>query len=73
MSLGINQLTYTTQHTHTLPLQANGTIVGFPGAKATTENLLVAKCDILIPAASEQQITANVAKNIQAKVRGQKG
>lgn len=69
-----NTYTYhnTTTHTNThfLPLQANGTIVGFPGAKATTENLLLAECDILIPAASEQQITAHVAKNLKAKVGG---
>lgn len=47
---------------------ANGTIVGYPGAKATTENLLTTECDILIPAAGEQQITADIAHDIKAKV-----
>lgn len=46
----------------------NGSIVGFPGAKPTEENLLTASCDILVPAAGEMQITAEVAKKIQAKV-----
>lgn len=47
---------------------ANGTIVGFPGAEATEENLLTAECDILIPAAGEKQITADIARNMKAKV-----
>ena len=47
---------------------ANSTIIGYPGAKATTENLLTAECDILIPAAGEQQITADIAHDIKAKV-----
>lgn len=47
---------------------ANGTIVGYPGAKATTENLLTTECDILIPAAGEQQITADIAHDIKAKI-----
>lgn len=51
-----------------LLLQANGTIVGFPGAEATEENLLTAECDILIPAAGEKQITADIARNMKAKV-----
>ena len=50
--------------------QANGTIVGFPKAEPTDENLLTAECDILIPAAGEQQITANIARDVQAKVTG---
>ena len=48
--------------------QENETIVGFPGATPTDENLLVAPCDILIPAAGEQQITADVARQMKAKV-----
>ena len=48
--------------------QDNDTIVGFPGATPTDENLLVAQCDILIPAAGEKQITANIAKQLKAKV-----
>ena len=42
--------------------------MGFPGAQRTDENLLEAECDILVPAAGEKQITAEVARNIKAKV-----
>lgn len=42
--------------------------MGFPGAQPTDENLLLAPCDILIPAAEEQQITADIARNMKAKV-----
>ena len=53
----------------TVHVQLNdGSIVGFPGAKPTEENLLEAECDILVPAAGEKQITAEVARNIKAKV-----
>jgi glutamate dehydrogenase (NAD(P)+) len=49
-----------------------GTIVGFPGAKpyenSDKQELLCEPCDILVPAASEQQITAKNAKRIKAKV-----
>lgn len=34
----------------------------------SNEDLLVSKCDILIPAALENQITEEVAKNVQAKL-----
>ena len=51
------------------PLQKNfGSIIGFPGAQPTDNNLLEADCDILVPAAGEQQITAEIAENIKAKV-----
>lgn len=43
-------------------------IKGFPGAQPTTENLLTTECDILIPAAGEQQITADIAHDVKAKV-----
>lgn len=45
-----------------------GSIKGFPGAQETEENLLTAECDILIPAAGEKQITAEIAEQVQAKV-----
>ena len=50
--------------------QDNETIVGFPGATPTDENLLIAPCDILIPAAGEKQITADIARQLKAKVGG---
>jgi glutamate dehydrogenase (NAD(P)+) len=50
----------------------HGTIVGFPGAKPyeneDKQELLCEACDILVPAASEQQITARNAGRIKAKV-----
>ena len=49
-------------------LSNGGSVVGFPGAQATEENLLIAECDILIPAAGEQQITSDIAQQIKAKV-----
>lgn len=52
-------------------LQANGTIVGFPKATPYEGNILEAECDILIPAASEKQLTKTNATKIKAKVRGQ--
>ena len=49
-----------------------GTVVGFPGStKVTTETLLTTKCDILIPAALENQINAAIAKNMQCKIIGE--
>ena len=48
--------------------QDRGTIMGFPGAKETDQNLLTANCDILVPAAGEKQITANIAHDVKAKV-----
>ncbi|CAF3651495.1 unnamed protein product [Rotaria socialis] len=50
----------------------NGTIVGFPGAKPyenpDKQELLCEPCDILVPAASEQQITWRNARCIKAKI-----
>jgi len=46
----------------------HGTILGFPGATDTTEDLLTAECDILVPAANERQITAANAPHIKAKI-----
>jgi glutamate dehydrogenase (NAD(P)+) len=49
--------------------QRNGTIVGFPGAEArSTAELLVSDCDILIPAATENQITSQNAERVKAKI-----
>jgi glutamate dehydrogenase (NAD(P)+) len=47
----------------------HGTVVGFPGARSVTnEEILEIECDILIPAALENQITANNAERIKAKI-----
>ena len=49
-----------------------GTVVGFPGSKKiTTEQLLTTKCDILIPAALENQINARIAANLRCKIIGE--
>jgi glutamate dehydrogenase (NAD(P)+) len=49
--------------------QEHGTVAGFPGTTpVTNEELLTLDCDILIPAALENQITAAVAANVQAKI-----
>lgn len=46
-----------------------GSVVGFPGSKKiSTEELLTTKCDILVPAALENQITASIAKKINCKI-----
>ena len=49
--------------------QEHGTVAGFPGStELTNEELLEVDCDILIPAALENQITARNAANIKAKI-----
>ena len=46
-----------------------GSLKGFPGAKQiSNQKLLELKCDVLIPAALENQLTKKNAKNIKAKV-----
>ena len=49
--------------------EKTGSVQGFPGCKKiTNEELLEAKCDVLIPAALENQITDKNAGKIQASV-----
>src|ERR1700742_983783 len=51
--------------------KATGSILGYPGAKKEFKNSmegLEQDCDILVPAALENQITAANVKNIKAKV-----
>lgn len=53
---------------------ANGTIIGFPGGTSVTEDPrsgIERDCDILIPAALEQQIAADNAPRIKAKIIGE--
>ena len=46
-----------------------GSVVGFPGSKKiSTEQLLTTKCDILVPAALENQIDAKIAKKLKCKI-----
>ncbi|XP_018577513.2 glutamate dehydrogenase, mitochondrial isoform X2 [Anoplophora glabripennis] len=47
---------------------ANGTVVGFPGAKPYEGNLLFHEVDILVPAATEKVIHKENAAQIKAKV-----
>ncbi|XP_032408699.1 LOW QUALITY PROTEIN: glutamate dehydrogenase, mitochondrial-like [Xiphophorus hellerii] len=47
---------------------ANGTIVGFPDSTPYEGSLLEADCDILIPAASEKQLTRANAHRVKAKI-----
>ena len=49
--------------------QETGTVVGFGSAtEITNAELLTSECDILVPAALENQITAEVAEQIKAKI-----
>lgn len=49
--------------------QRNGSIHGFPGAeKANSAELLITECEILIPAATENQITSRNAGQLKCKV-----
>ncbi len=49
--------------------QEHGTVQGFPGAKdISNAEVLEVECDILIPAALENQITARNAGNIKARM-----
>lgn len=49
--------------------KANGTLAGFPGSRTVTNaELLEVECDVLIPAALENQITGENAERVRAKV-----
>jgi glutamate dehydrogenase (NAD(P)+) len=49
--------------------ERSGTVVGMPGAsRISNDELLVLKCDILIPAALENVITLHNAEQIKAKI-----
>lgn len=46
-----------------------GTVVGYPdAAPITQEDLLTMDCDILVPAAIENQITEDIARKVKAKI-----
>lgn len=46
----------------------HGSILGFPKAKVYEASILEADCDILIPAASEKQLTKSNAPRVRAKI-----
>ena len=49
--------------------KATGSVVGFPGAqRMSSTDVLEVPCDMLIPAATEGQITSENAKRIQARI-----
>jgi glutamate dehydrogenase (NAD(P)+) len=49
--------------------QRSGSIHGFPGAERTNESeLLTADCEILIPAATENQITSHNVERLKCKI-----
>jgi glutamate dehydrogenase (NAD(P)+) len=49
--------------------QRNGTVHGFPGAEAAdAAELLVTDCEILVPAATENQITSRNADRVKCKI-----
>ncbi|MFA5291734.1 MAG: Glu/Leu/Phe/Val dehydrogenase [Phycisphaerae bacterium] len=50
-------------------VKACGQICGYPLAKeCTNEDVLTCQCDILVPAATQSVITADIAKEIKAKI-----
>ncbi len=47
----------------------NGTLEGFPDCQEmTTEEVLTCECDVLIPAAMENTIDANIAPDVKARI-----
>ena len=51
-----------------IPTTPNRGIKGFPGAEATDQNVLTADVDLLMPCALENQLTAENANDVKAKV-----
>ena len=43
-------------------------VAGFPGAKPLTTSIIEVDCDILVPAALENQITSENAANVKARI-----
>jgi glutamate dehydrogenase (NAD(P)+) len=43
-------------------------VAGFPGSKPLTTSIIEYECDILVPAALENQITSDNAPNVKAKI-----
>ncbi|MGQ0607924.1 MAG: Glu/Leu/Phe/Val family dehydrogenase [Chloroflexota bacterium] len=49
--------------------QEHGTVIGFPGAdEVSNQEILELDCDILVPAALENQITKRNAPNVKARI-----
>ena len=48
--------------------EKTGSLKGFPGDSITSEAVLELRCDILVPAALENQITLSTADRVQAKI-----
>jgi glutamate dehydrogenase/leucine dehydrogenase len=48
--------------------EENGSVKSFGGKDITNEELLVSECDVLVPAALEDQITDKNADNVKAKI-----
>jgi len=52
--------------------QKEGSVVGYPGSKEiSTEELLTTECDVLVPGALENQITAAIAEKLKCKIIGE--
>lgn len=52
--------------------EKKGTVVGFPGSKkVSTEELLTTECEVLVPGALENQITAKIAKSLRCRIIGE--
>src|SRR5687767_16008077 len=49
-------------------LKKTGSVVGFAGAQPLTTSIIEYDCDILIPAALENQITTENASRVKARI-----